>query len=169
MLRRNADGDIDPRLLHDLEIPVPHNDTVDVRIPIIRVVVDGRIRQQFSWPPDADVFNPSSPPDGPLICRSSSGILQLRNVKPSIAACLSQCQRLPVRVVKANEDMSGPAGFMQRGSVCMLLIYGKRSSVTPDEGCSHPVERTASSTCPNRSASGEESVGCDVDKTGTTI
>jgi hypothetical protein len=98
-----------------------------IPVPVVRVVVDGQVTHQFRWShPSTGVIDPHSETAGPLISPSTARCAVLRNVSPSIATCLSGCQHLPMRAVRAEGQTSGLSGIMEHGSLCMLVIYGRR-------------------------------------------
>jgi hypothetical protein len=133
---RSTDSCFRAKTLQELDILPPGRaddqlkDGRIIHVPVVRVVVDGRVTHQFRWShPITSVIDPDSETAGPLILGSTTRRAMLRNISPSITDCLSGCQHLPIRAVRAEGQTSGPSGTMEHGSPCMLVIYGK--SVTP--------------------------------------
>jgi hypothetical protein len=108
-----------------------------IPVPLVRVVIDGVVTHETNKP----TFNVSNL--SPLLTMHPGGLTTLTNVSPSIHALLRGCQRQPMRAVKAVGRTSGPAGTMQHGALCMLVVYGKRMHATGPAGttsCGYGVE-----------------------------
>jgi hypothetical protein len=101
------------------------SDGQTIPVPVVRVVIDGVVTHEVRWShPNSGENDSHSGTAGPLISASKGGVAVLRNMNPTVATCLIGCQRLPMRVVRAEGDTSGAVGTMQHGSLCMLVIYG---------------------------------------------
>jgi hypothetical protein len=94
------------------------------------VVIDGLVTHQAQWsdPLPAGVVDSRllGRDAGPVVETSPGGHITLRNTGLSIRALLRGCEGLPIRAVKAVGDTSGPAGTMQHGTLCMLVVYARR-------------------------------------------
>jgi hypothetical protein len=119
---RPADSIIEADLLQELGVDPPGRgdahlqDGQYVPVPVVRVVVDGVVTHEVkcSHPiPDSD--DPHSGTAGPRISVVKGGVAILSNMRPTVYTCLSGCQRLPMRAVRAEGDTSGPAGTMWHG------------------------------------------------------
>jgi hypothetical protein len=100
---------------------------------MVRVVIDGVVSHEMgkSYSQASNL--------SPLLTMHPGGQTTF-NVTPPIHALLRGCQRQPVRAVKAVGRTSGPAGTMQHGTLCMLVIYGKRMHATgPADGIASPA------------------------------
>jgi hypothetical protein len=93
-----------------------------ISVPLVRVVIDGVVTHELSKA-SSQVSRLS-----PLLSMRPGGHAALTNVNPSIHTLLQGCQRLPIRAVRAVGTTSGPAGSMQHGGLCMLVVYGKRTA-----------------------------------------
>jgi hypothetical protein len=87
-------------------------------------------QSQWSHPPPLDVVSGSlaavkEAEAGPAIITYGKGH-SLKGLRPSISSQLRDCERLPARAVRAVGTTLGPAGTMQDGTLCMLVVYGRR-------------------------------------------
>jgi hypothetical protein len=120
-------------VLHDLGISLfdkTFEGSFSLAVPIVRVVIDNSVTHQARWPYPIplDVVRGSLAAvkeAGPAIV-TYVGRHTLKGLRPSMATLLRGCERLPARAVRAVGTSSGPAGTMQEGGLCMLVIYAKR-------------------------------------------
>jgi hypothetical protein len=164
---RADEGFINKFELQDLGISFPHcsnaeqnlNGTLSLAVPIVRVVIDSMVTHQAQWshPPPLGVVTgrlTAVKEAGPAIVDHGNGRCAWRGLRPCIHTLLSGCERLPARAVRAVGTTSGPAGTMQHGGLCMLVVYGKRiqpvvtaiesppvvTDVAATEGVAPPIE-----------------------------
>jgi hypothetical protein len=114
-----------------IEIPGHHSmhQPMSIPIPVLRVVIDGHISHQFAWSYPIEEYSSEGLAEGPAFrAYPSGGAICMRNIRPSLRILLKGCEQLPARAVRAVGTTSGPAGTMQHGALCMVVVYAKTTS-----------------------------------------
>jgi hypothetical protein len=113
-------------------------ETLSIPVPVVRVDINGVVTHQVKWshPVPAGVIKGHVPDRiaGPVLTLHPGGNVRLSIFNPSINSLLRGCQCLPVRAIRAVGTTSGPAGTMQDGGLCMLVVYGRRIQPAPPIG-----------------------------------
>jgi hypothetical protein len=137
MPRRPHTDTFRPRILQQLGVELPTPCTLlepqPIPVPVLRVVIDGAISHQIVWSqPIQERDSSEGPAGGPVIMAyPGRGAVRMRNIRPTFQTLLKGCEQLPARAVRAGSDTTGTAGTIQRGALCMLVVYATTTPTRP--------------------------------------